>query len=74
VPVVVCETKGADSLNQSIAKGEAITLPAITSVAKSLGLMPRCHNSFLSLADIKLVAGARRVADEALKLSLSRPG
>lgn len=53
VPVVVCETKGADSLNQSIAKGEAITLPAITSVAKSLG--------------------ARRVADEALKLSLSRP-
>jgi len=51
--VVVCETKGADSLNQSIAKREAITLPAITSVARSLG--------------------ARRVADEALRLSLSRP-
>ena len=53
VPVVAVETVGADSLSQSIHAGEAITLPAITSIATSLG--------------------ARRVADEALRLAKSHP-
>jgi len=35
--VVACETEGAASMAGSIAKGEVVTLPAITSVAKSLG-------------------------------------
>jgi L-serine/L-threonine ammonia-lyase len=37
VPVVAVETVGADSLAQSIAAGERVTLPAITSIATSLG-------------------------------------
>lgn len=53
VPVIAMETLGADSLNQSLRAGEAITLPAITSIATSLG--------------------ARRVADEALRLAQSHP-
>lgn len=35
--VVACETEGAASLGRSLAAGELVTLPAITSVAKSLG-------------------------------------
>ncbi|MDI4635062.1 pyridoxal-phosphate dependent enzyme [Pelomonas sp. V22] len=53
VPVIAVETLGADSLSQSLAAGEAVTLPAITSIATSLG--------------------ARRVADEALRLAQSHP-
>ncbi len=37
VPVVAVETRGADSLAQSLQAGRRITLDAITSVAKSLG-------------------------------------
>ena len=35
--VLVSETVGCDSLFQSVQKNELVTLPAITSVAKSLG-------------------------------------
>ncbi len=37
VPVVAVETDGADSLAQSIGAGQRIELPAITSIATSLG-------------------------------------
>lgn len=37
VPVVAVETEGADSLAQAIEAGERIELPAITSIATSLG-------------------------------------
>lgn len=53
VPVIAVETQGADSLYQSLAAGAAVTLPAISSIATSLG--------------------ARRVADEALRLAQSHP-
>lgn len=53
VPVIAVETLGADSLSQSLQAGHAVTLPAITSIATSLG--------------------ARRVADEALRLAQSHP-
>lgn len=53
VPVFAVETLGADSLHQSLQAGRAITLPAITSIATSLG--------------------ARRVADEALRLAQTHP-
>jgi L-serine/L-threonine ammonia-lyase len=37
VKIVAVETLGADSLHQSIQAGQLVTLPAITSLAKSLG-------------------------------------
>lgn len=53
IPVIAVETEGAASLHQSLKAGEAVTLPAITSIATSLG--------------------ARRVADEALRLAQLHP-
>jgi len=35
--IVACETEGASSMASSLAQGELVTLPAITSIAKSLG-------------------------------------
>ena len=46
VPVVAAETRGADSLAQSMAAGERIVLPAITSVATSLGARQVCKQAF----------------------------
>ncbi|HEY9100582.1 pyridoxal-phosphate dependent enzyme [Chitinimonas sp.] len=37
VPVVAVETLGADSLSQALRAGERVTLPAISSIATSLG-------------------------------------
>lgn len=42
VPVVAVETAGADSLAQSLRAGHAVILPAITSVATSLGARAVC--------------------------------
>ena len=53
VPVVAVETVGADSLHASLAAGEAVTLPAITSIATTLG--------------------ARRPAQQALRLAREHP-
>lgn len=36
VPVIAAETKGADSLSESIQAGQLVTLPVISSIAKSL--------------------------------------
>jgi L-serine/L-threonine ammonia-lyase len=44
VPVIAAETEGAASYAAALAAGEPITLPAITSIATSLGarrVMPR---------------------------------
>ena len=46
VPVLAAETEGADSLSQALATGERITLPAITSVATSLGARQVCQQAF----------------------------
>jgi L-serine/L-threonine ammonia-lyase len=45
VQVIAVETLGADSLAQSVQKGELVTLPAITSVAKSLGAIQVAENA-----------------------------
>ncbi len=37
IPVIAVETLGAESLHQALAAGECVTLPAITSIATSLG-------------------------------------
>jgi len=44
--VLAVETNGADSLAQSIEKRELITLPTITSIAKSLGAVTVAPNAF----------------------------
>lgn len=46
VPVLAAETEGADSLAQALTAGERITLPAITSVATSLGARQVCQQAF----------------------------
>ena len=37
VPLIAVETEGAESLHRSVIEGQLVTLPAITSIAKSLG-------------------------------------
>lgn len=46
IPVVALETHGADSLAQSVAAGRRIELPAITSIATSLGAKQICEAAF----------------------------
>jgi L-serine/L-threonine ammonia-lyase len=46
VPVVAVETEGAASLAAAIAAGRPVTLPAITSVATSLGARQVCERAF----------------------------
>ncbi len=46
VPVVAVETRGADSLAQALAAGERVTLPAITSIATSLGARQVSQQAF----------------------------
>lgn len=46
LPVLAVETVGAESLGQSVAAGKRIELPAITSIATSLGAKMVCENAF----------------------------
>lgn len=46
VPVVAVETLGADSLAQSLAAGQRVTLDAISSIATSLGARQVCEHAF----------------------------
>lgn len=46
VQVLAVETKGADSLAQSLEKEELVTLPGITSIAASLGAIRVAENAF----------------------------
>lgn len=46
MPVIAIETAGADSLAQSVKQGSRIELPAITSIATSLGAKQVCENAF----------------------------
>ncbi|KAF7509674.1 hypothetical protein GJ744_007545 [Endocarpon pusillum] len=74
VPVLAVETHGADSLAQSLQAGELITLPGITSVAKSLGAIRVADQAFryaqrsnvksVVLDDAEAVMGVCRLADE----------
>ncbi|ERF76549.1 hypothetical protein EPUS_05822 [Endocarpon pusillum Z07020] len=74
VPVLAVETDGADSLAQSLQAGELITLPGITSIAKSLGAIRVADQAFqyaqrpnvksVVLDDAEAVMGVCRLADE----------
>lgn len=46
VPIVCVETEGAASLAQSLAAGDRVLLPAITSIATSLGAKQICEQAF----------------------------
>ena len=45
-PVIAMETHGADSLAQAVAASKPVALPAITSIATSLGAKQVCDNAF----------------------------
>ena len=72
--VAVVETQGADSLAQSVAKKELVTLPAITSIATSLGARTVCKQaleygmrsqvSTVVLTDSEALQACRRLANE----------
>jgi L-serine/L-threonine ammonia-lyase len=51
VPVVAVETEGADSYAQSLAAGERIELPRITSIATSLGARRVAQRAFALAAE-----------------------
>jgi len=46
VPVIACETDGADSFSQAVKQGKIVTLPGITSIAKTLGAKTVCKEAF----------------------------
>lgn len=46
VPLIAVETVGAASFNAAVEAGERVTLPAITSVATSLGARQICQQAF----------------------------
>ncbi|KXS93838.1 hypothetical protein AC578_5329 [Pseudocercospora eumusae] len=73
--VLAVETKGADSLAQSIEKGEHITLPAITSIATTLGARKVAKRAYdyasdksrvttAVLSDAEAVDACKRFADD----------
>jgi L-serine/L-threonine ammonia-lyase len=51
VPVIAVETEGADSYAQSLAAGERIELPAIRSIATSLGARRVSERAFALAAE-----------------------
>ncbi|KQV73055.1 pyridoxal-phosphate dependent enzyme [Rhizobium sp. Root1220] len=73
VPVIAVETEGAASFHASIAAGERITLPAITSIANSLGArqiaqhvfdLPKHHPiESVTVTDAEAVAACLKFAD-----------
>lgn len=50
-PIIAMETRGAESLAASVAAGELVTLPAITSQATSLGARRVCDETFRHATD-----------------------
>ena len=75
VPVIAVETQGADSFAQSVLAGVQVELPAITSIATSLGARKVCEQAFkwaklhpirpLVVSDRAAVAACQRfIADQ----------
>jgi L-serine/L-threonine ammonia-lyase len=74
VPVIAAETKGADSFAQSHAAGAMVTLPAITSIAKTLGAATVSKEAFrwiekhrilpCVVSDAEAVSACLRFADD----------
>jgi L-serine/L-threonine ammonia-lyase len=74
VPVLAVETEGADSYAQALAAGRPVLLPAITSIATSLGARQVCDAAFawsrrhpvhaVVVSDAQAVAACLAFADE----------
>lgn len=75
VSVLAMETQGAESLAKSLEKGSLITLPTITSIAKSLGATRVASEAFclardfprvksIVLTDAEAAMGCWRLADD----------
>lgn len=75
VSVLAMETQGAESLSKSLEKGSLITLPSITSIAKSLGATRVASQAFslarafprvksVVLTDAEAAMGCWRLADD----------
>jgi len=74
VPLVAVETRGAESLHAAVAAGRPVTLPAITSLATTLGARQVCDAAFdwtrrhevhsLTVSDDEAVRACLAVADE----------
>lgn len=72
--VVAVETHGADSLSTAVEKKELVTLPAITSIATSLGARRVCKQAFeyglreqvttVRVTDAEAIEGCRRFAND----------
>ncbi|TWU74202.1 hypothetical protein ED733_002494 [Metarhizium rileyi] len=72
--VIAVETEGADSLSQAIAQQKLVTLPAITSLATSLGARRVCQRAFeygmrdtvvsVVLPDSEAIGACKRFLDE----------
>lgn len=56
VPVLAMETRGAESFAAAIAAGSAVLLPAITSVASSLGARQVCEQALVSARDHLIIS------------------
>ena len=73
IPVIAVETLGADCLTQSVAVGKLLTLPAITSIATSLGARQTAQRAFdlarehpvhcVTVSDTQAVAACRKFAN-----------
>jgi L-serine/L-threonine ammonia-lyase len=46
VPVIACETRGADSFSQSVAQRRRVELPSITSISATLGARQVAQKAF----------------------------
>lgn len=76
--VLVVETVGAESLHASVQAGELVTLPAITSIATSLGAptvarqayewSKKEHLTSIVVTDAEAVMGSVKLANDALLL------
>lgn len=74
VALIAVETRGAQSLNESIKAGKLVTLPGITSIAKSLGATRVAEEAFawtkrhpvrsVVVSDLSAVEACFRFADQ----------
>lgn len=84
VPVLAMETRGADSLSESLKAGKLITLPGITSIATSLGATRVAEKTFeyanrlnvksIVLEDAEAAMGCWRLADDERMLAETASG
>lgn len=74
IPLIALETRGADSLAQSLQAGRHVTLPGITSQATTLGAVRVCDRAYqegqksnvrsVVLSDAEAAMGSWRLADD----------